>query len=54
MGEAVRFAQRYNYPTNHPLDVVMAPKYFDPARRTLRAGDTIRAVQLANPAYETE
>ena len=54
MGEPARFAQRYNYPTNHPLDVVMAPKYFDPARRTLRAGDTIRAVQLANPAYETE
>lgn len=54
MGEAVTFGQRYSYPTSHPLDVVMAPKYFDPARRTLRAGDTIRVVQLANHAYETE
>lgn len=51
LGEPVPFGQRYTYPTSHALEVVTAPKYFDAARSRLRAGDTIRVVQLANQDY---
>lgn len=51
MAEPVPFGQRYTYPTSHDLGVVTAPRYFDAARSRLRAGDTIRVVQLANQDY---
>lgn len=51
LGEPVPFGQRFTYPTSHDLEVVKAPKYFDAARSRLRAGDTIRVVQLANQDY---
>lgn len=51
MGEPVPFGQRYTYPTSHPIDAVKAAGYFRPARTRLRAGDTIRVVQLADPDY---
>lgn len=51
MGEPVPFGQRYTYPTSHALEVVLEPRYFDPARARLRPGDTIRFVQLANQDY---
>lgn len=46
MGEPVTFGQRYTYAADHALAVMTAKDYFNPARSRLRAGDTIRVLQL--------
>jgi hypothetical protein len=35
----------YTYPTQHTLDEVLEPGYFNPASQTLRPADAIRVVQ---------
>lgn len=46
MGEPVSFGQRYTYAADHDLAVMTAEGYFSGARSRLRAGDTIRVLQL--------
>jgi len=46
IGEPVTFGQRHTYAIDHDLAVMTAAGYFNPARSRLRAGDTIRVIQL--------
>lgn len=46
MGEPATFGQRYTYAIDHPIDAMLENSYFNGARHRLRAGDTIRVMQL--------
>lgn len=46
MGEPASFGQQYTYAIDHPMDAMLKPEYFNGARHRLRAGDTIRVIQL--------
>lgn len=46
MGEPVAFGQRYTYATDHALETMTSEGYFNGARSRLRAGDTLRVLQL--------
>lgn len=50
IGEPVVFGQRYNYAIDHPIEQMLGQGYFNPARNRLRAGDTIRILQLQSPS----
>ena len=46
IGEPVTFGQRYTYASDHDMNAMLAPGYFDAMRRRLCPGDTIRVVQM--------
>lgn len=49
VGEPVQFGQRYTYVSDHDMGAMLGPGYFDPLRRRLCPGDTLRIVQVETP-----
>jgi hypothetical protein len=48
MSESAPVCQPWSYACSHPMEDILSPKYFLSAGDRLRAGDTIRAVQMSD------